>query len=117
MPVTPSRRVTPHRPTRPAAGPAAEPAAGLAPTAVAGELERLNAAYEAKFGFRYCVFVAGRSRATLLPGFEAALHAVREAEIERALDAVVAIAADRYRKAADAGAAADPPEARSGRGR
>ena len=30
-------------------------------------------AYEARFGFRYCVFVAGRSRAALLPGFEAAL--------------------------------------------
>ena len=29
----------------------------------AAELDRLNAAYEARFGFRYCVFVAGRSRA------------------------------------------------------
>ena len=35
---------------------------------VAVELDRLNAAYEARFGFRYCVFVAGRSRAALLPG-------------------------------------------------
>ena len=40
---------------------------------VGAELDRLNAAYEARFGFRYCVFVAGRSRAALLPGFEAAL--------------------------------------------
>ena len=66
---------------------------------VAGELGRLNAAYEARFGFRYCVFVAGRPRAALLPEFEAALGAGRDAEIARALDAVVDIAADRYRKA------------------
>ncbi len=65
---------------------------------VAAELERLNDAYEARFGFRYCVFVAGRSRAALLPGFAAALHADRDAERRRALDAVVDIAADRYAK-------------------
>ena len=64
---------------------------------VAAELERLNAAYEARFGFRYCVFVAGRSRAALLPGMEAALSAERDAEIRRALADVVAIAADRLR--------------------
>ena len=67
---------------------------------VAAELERLNRAYEARFGFRYCVFVAGRPRAALLPGFRAALDADRDAEIARALDAVVDIAADRYRGAA-----------------
>ena len=63
---------------------------------VADELDRLNAAYEARFGFRYCVFVAGRSREALLPGMEAALAADREREIARALDAVIDIAADRY---------------------
>ena len=62
----------------------------------AAELDRLNAAYEARFGFRYCVFVAGRSRAELLPGFRAALDADRDAEIARALDTVVDIARDRY---------------------
>ena len=60
-------------------------------------LTRLNEAYEAQFGFRYCVFVAGRPRAALLPEMEAALHADRAAELHRALDAVVDIAADRYR--------------------
>ena len=66
---------------------------------VAAELERLNAAYEARFGFRYCVFVAGRPRAALLPGFAAALRpdVDREAELHRALDAVVDIAIDRQR--------------------
>jgi 2-oxo-4-hydroxy-4-carboxy--5-ureidoimidazoline (OHCU) decarboxylase len=62
---------------------------------VAGELDRLNAAYEEHFGFRYCIFVAARSRAELLPGFTAALEADRASEIARALDAVVDIARDR----------------------
>jgi 2-oxo-4-hydroxy-4-carboxy-5-ureidoimidazoline decarboxylase len=65
---------------------------------VADALARLNAAYEAQFGFRYCVFVAGRSRAALLPGLEAALTDDRASEIDRALDAVVAIAEDRWAK-------------------
>jgi 2-oxo-4-hydroxy-4-carboxy-5-ureidoimidazoline decarboxylase len=65
--------------------------------AVAVELDRRNAAYEARFGFRYCVHVAGRSRAALLPGIEAALDGARGSEIARALDAVVDIAADRWR--------------------
>jgi 2-oxo-4-hydroxy-4-carboxy-5-ureidoimidazoline decarboxylase len=68
------------------------------PSDVAAELERLNDAYEARHGFRYCVFVAGRSRAELLPGLAAALDADRDAEIHRALDAVVDIAIDRRAK-------------------
>jgi 2-oxo-4-hydroxy-4-carboxy--5-ureidoimidazoline (OHCU) decarboxylase len=65
---------------------------------VAAELARLNAVYEARFGFRYCVFVAGRPRAALLADFEAALSADRASEIRRALDAVVDIAQDRRTK-------------------
>jgi 2-oxo-4-hydroxy-4-carboxy--5-ureidoimidazoline (OHCU) decarboxylase len=65
---------------------------------VASELDRLNNAYEARFGFRYCVFVAGRPRADLLAGFRAALDADRPAEMARAIDAVVDIAADRAAK-------------------
>ena len=72
------------------------PEAAASKPAVAAELDRLNAAYEARFGFRYCVFVAGRSRAELLPGMITALGADRDAEIARALDAVVDIAGDRY---------------------
>ena len=63
---------------------------------LAATFDHLNAAYEDRFGFRYCVFVAGRSRAALLPGFEAALTANRHDELHRALDAVIDIAADRY---------------------
>jgi 2-oxo-4-hydroxy-4-carboxy-5-ureidoimidazoline decarboxylase len=79
----------------------AERAAHDAETArarVAAELDRLNAAYEARFGFRYCVFVAGRARSELLADFEAALDADRLAELRRAIDAVVDIAADRASK-------------------
>ena len=74
----------------------AEIAAAAQHARLAEELERLNAAYEARFGFRYCVFVDGRSREALLPDMEASLAADRAAEIVRALDAVVDIAADRY---------------------
>lgn len=68
------------------------------PLDLAAELERLNTAYEARFGFRYCVFVAGRSRAELLPELEAALERDRDEELHRALDAVVDIAIDRHAK-------------------
>jgi 2-oxo-4-hydroxy-4-carboxy-5-ureidoimidazoline decarboxylase len=69
-----------------ATGPHGEPA---------GALERLNAAYEARFGFRYCVFVAGRPLAALVPELERAIGARREVELHRALDAVVDIAVAR----------------------
>ena len=65
---------------------------------VAAELERLNLAYETVFGFRYCVFVAGRSREALLPDMSAALDRDRATELHRALDAVVDIARDRLAK-------------------
>ena len=65
-------------------------------TDLATELEQLNDAYEARFGFRYCVFVAGRSRAELLPGMAAALDADRDTELHRALDAVIDIAIARH---------------------
>jgi len=64
---------------------------------VAAELDRLNHEYEARFGFRYCVFVAGRSRAELLPDMAATLGRERESELRRALDAVVDIAHARSR--------------------
>jgi 2-oxo-4-hydroxy-4-carboxy-5-ureidoimidazoline decarboxylase len=71
---------------------------------VAAELDRLNAAYEARFGFRYCVRVGGRPATALLPGMAAALSADREAELHRALDAVVDIAIARLETLGAAGA-------------
>jgi len=78
---------------------------------LATDLERLNRAYEARFGFRYCVFVAGRSRSELVPGIAAALDASREAELRRAVDAVIDIAIDRRRTLAAATATSSSPEA------
>jgi 2-oxo-4-hydroxy-4-carboxy--5-ureidoimidazoline (OHCU) decarboxylase len=64
----------------------------------ARELARLNAAYEECFGFRYCVYVAGRPRAALLAGMARALESDRATEIRRAIEDVVAIAEDRQRR-------------------
>ena len=75
---------------------------------VAAELERLNAAYEARFGFRFCVFVNGRSRAALLPVMAAALDADRGAEIRRALGEV-----DRDRRRPGADCLSAPMSARN----
>jgi 2-oxo-4-hydroxy-4-carboxy-5-ureidoimidazoline decarboxylase len=61
-------------------------------------LGRLNDAYEARFGFRYVIFVAGRPRLAIVPLLEAALAADRSAELARGLRDVVAIARDRARK-------------------
>jgi 2-oxo-4-hydroxy-4-carboxy-5-ureidoimidazoline decarboxylase len=69
-------------------------------TAAIAELEQLNAAYEARFGFRYCVFVAGRPRTALVPELAAALTRDRATERDRALHDIVAIARDRSTKAA-----------------
>ena len=69
-------------------------------TAAIAELERLNAAYEERFGFRYVVFVAGRPRTALVPELAAALTRDRATERDRALHDVVAIARDRSTKAA-----------------
>lgn len=63
---------------------------------LAASFDHLNTAYEERFGFRYCVFVAGRPRSALLPGFEAALTADHDAELARAIDAVIDIARDRH---------------------
>ena len=70
---------------------------GATGDSVDAELDRLNAAYEARFGFHYLVYVAGRPRAELLPEFRAALTHTRETELRRALDDTLAIAADRLR--------------------
>jgi len=74
-------------------------------TSAIAELDRLNAEYEQRFGFRFCVFVNGRSRPALVPVLEAALDADRDAEIERAVHDVVAIARDRFTKATAPGEA------------
>ncbi|MFL5756778.1 MAG: 2-oxo-4-hydroxy-4-carboxy-5-ureidoimidazoline decarboxylase [Chloroflexota bacterium] len=70
-------------------------------TPIEFELHELNAAYEAAFGFRYCVFVNGRPRAELIPEFRSALAQDREDELRRGAVAAVRIARDRYRRATE----------------
>lgn len=71
------------------------------PAWVGEELRALNEAYEARFGFRFVVFVAGRPKAEVIPILERALHADRDEELRRGLDDVVLIAADRFGRLGD----------------
>jgi 2-oxo-4-hydroxy-4-carboxy-5-ureidoimidazoline decarboxylase len=65
------------------------------PAYVGEELAMLNEIYEAHFGFRYVVFVAGRPREAIIPLMEVALRNDRAAELRRAIDDTIYIAADR----------------------
>jgi len=65
--------------------------------AVLAELARLNAAYEAKFGFRFVVFVNGRTRAEIVPVFTRRLERTRDDELNEGLEEFLAIAHDRLR--------------------
>jgi 2-oxo-4-hydroxy-4-carboxy--5-ureidoimidazoline (OHCU) decarboxylase len=58
-------------------------------------LDLLNNEYEARFGFRYVVFVNGRSRAQIADVLEEHLDADRDAELSRAVTDVFAIARSR----------------------
>ena len=58
-------------------------------------LVRLNAEYERRFGFRFVVFVAGRSRADIVPVLRARLERSRADELATGIDEFLAIARDR----------------------
>ena len=66
--------------------------------AVITELAYLNQVYEEKFGFRFVVFVAGRSRADLLPVLRERLERTREEELETGMRELVAIAKERWQQ-------------------
>ena len=59
------------------------------------ELERLNAEYERRFGFRFVVFVNRRSKAEILEVLRRRLDRLRDEEMDEGLRAVVDIAEDR----------------------
>ena len=65
---------------------------------IARRLHELNEAYEARFGFRFVVFVAGRPCGAIVSMIEDALTADRDEELRRGLDDVVSIGEDRLRK-------------------
>jgi 2-oxo-4-hydroxy-4-carboxy--5-ureidoimidazoline (OHCU) decarboxylase len=60
------------------------------------ELAYLNQVYEEKFGFRFVVFVNGRSKTEILDVLRSRLERTREEELETALGELVAIARDRW---------------------
>ena len=63
---------------------------------ISPELVELVTAYEDKFGIPFVVFVAGRSRAELVPVLRERLERTREEELETGLKELVAIARDRW---------------------
>jgi 2-oxo-4-hydroxy-4-carboxy-5-ureidoimidazoline decarboxylase len=64
--------------------------------AVLDELARLNAAYEARHGFRFVVFVNRRPKPEILEVLQQRIDNPTEVELETALDELVAIAQDRW---------------------
>jgi 2-oxo-4-hydroxy-4-carboxy--5-ureidoimidazoline (OHCU) decarboxylase len=68
---------------------------------VLAELARLNRLYEARFGFRFVVFVNGRPKAAILEVLRHRVARTRAEELATALDDLVSIAADRHRRRSD----------------
>ena len=62
------------------------------------ELERLNAEYEERFGFRFVVFVNRRPKCEIVPILRERLGRSREQELDTAVQELVAIAEDRWRR-------------------
>jgi 2-oxo-4-hydroxy-4-carboxy--5-ureidoimidazoline (OHCU) decarboxylase len=64
--------------------------------AVLAELAELNSAYEAKFGFRFVVFVDGRARREIVPVIRERLLRTRDEELATGVDELVQIAVRRW---------------------
>lgn len=68
---------------------------GQGDPAVAAELTRLNDEYERRYGFRFVVFVAGRSRAEMLDVLRGRLGRPREDELLTGTGEFLTITRDR----------------------
>jgi len=66
--------------------------------AVLAELERLNREYEERHGFRFIVFVNRRPKTEILEVLRSRIGNPTEQELDTALDELVAIARDRWRR-------------------
>ena len=62
------------------------------------ELERLNREYEDHFGFRFVVFVNRRPKSEIVPVLRERLTRSRDEELDTAVQELVAIAEDRWRR-------------------
>jgi 2-oxo-4-hydroxy-4-carboxy--5-ureidoimidazoline (OHCU) decarboxylase len=67
-------------------------------TETLAELERLNREYENRFGFRFVVFVNRRPKSELVPVLRERLTRSRDEELDTAVQELVAIAEDRWRR-------------------
>lgn len=76
---------------------AAEQGADADPETLA-ELARLNAEYERRFGFRFVVFVNRRPKAEILDVLRERIDRTRPEELDTAVEELVAIAEDRWRR-------------------
>jgi 2-oxo-4-hydroxy-4-carboxy--5-ureidoimidazoline (OHCU) decarboxylase len=68
-----------------------------AEASVLRELMTLQAQYERAFGFRFVVFVAGRSKEQLLPVLRERMTRSRGSELRTGIDEFLAISLDRLR--------------------
>jgi len=64
------------------------------------KLAAMNDEYERRFGFRFVVFVSGRSKSELVPVFEKRLRRSRAEELVSGIDEFLAIARDRLERSA-----------------
>jgi 2-oxo-4-hydroxy-4-carboxy--5-ureidoimidazoline (OHCU) decarboxylase len=78
---------------------AAEQGADADPEVLA-ELDRLNREYEDRFGFRFVVFVDRRPKAEILEVLRGRIGRSRAEELDTAVEELVAIAEDRWRRRA-----------------
>ena len=62
------------------------------------ELERLNHEYEDRFGFRFVVFVNRRPKSEIVPVLRERMTRSRDEELDTAVQELVAIAEDRWRR-------------------
>ena len=76
---------------------AAEQGADADPEVLA-QLDRLNHEYEERFGFRFVVFVNRRPKAEILEVLRERIERPREEELGTAVEELVAIAEDRWRR-------------------
>ena len=73
---------------------------GAGELATENELAAMNDVYEAKFGFRFVVFLAGRSKSGIVPVFRDRLQRTRTEELATGIDEFLAISRDRLERAA-----------------
>ena len=65
------------------------------------ELARLNDEYEGRFGFRFVVFLNGRSKSQIIPVLRDRLGRTRESELRTGIEEFLAISLDRLQRWTD----------------